>query len=114
MLQSDLDKLKLSDLAGIPEVTTAKFFTDVDQTCAAAESERTDDEKILNHYQELYSINVSSDNDGEESNEEPRPLKRTLQIFASLLQNCSIFEEENVLPYFRNCLDKFSILYEKL
>ena len=92
MLQSDLDKLKLSDLARVPGVTTAKFFTDVDQTCAAAESERTDDEKILNHYQELYSINVSSDNDGEESSEEPRPLKRTLQIFASLLQNCSIFE----------------------
>ena len=49
--------------------------------------------------------------------EEKRPLKRPKQskTFAALelLQNCSLFEEQQVALHLQIHLDKFSVLYEK-
>ena len=70
---------------------------------------------VLNHYRESFSIDVNSDNDDEESSEEPGPPQRPAQseIFATLelLQNCTLFEEEQVASHLRTHLEKFSMLY---
>ena len=80
--------------------TTADDFTDADQTLSVAESATIDDEEILNHYWESHITDVTSDNDDKESSEEPGPPKRSSrsEVFAvlELLQNCSLFEEEQV------------------
>ena len=74
-LESDLDELKLLNLTLVPDGTTADDFTNADQTLSVAEFATTDDEKILNHYQEFHSTDVTSDSDDEESSEEPGPTK---------------------------------------
>ena len=116
-LQSDMDELKLLDPTLVPDGTTAEDFTDADQTLSVAESATTDDDEILNHYRESCSIDVTSDNDDEESSEEPGPPQRPAQseIFVALelLQNCTLFEEEQVASHLRTHLEKFSMLYEK-
>ena len=116
-LQSDMDELKLLDPTLVPDGTTAEDFTDADQTLSVAESATTDDDEILNHYRESCSIDVTSDNDDEESSEEPgppqRPARSEIFVALELLQNCTLFEEEQVASHLRTHLEKFSMLYEK-
>ena len=116
-LQSNLDELKLLDPILVPDGTTTDDFTKTDQALSVAESASIDNREILNHYRESRSTDVISDNDKEESNEELGSLKRSSQseIFSALewLQNCSLFEEEQVAFHLRSHLDKFRVLYEK-
>ena len=72
--------------------TTADDFTDAEQTLSVAESATIDDEEILNHYRQSHITGVNSDNNDEESSEELGPPKRSSRS----LQNCSLFEEEQV------------------
>ena len=79
--------------------------------------EGTDSIMILEHYREPQSIDLTSDNDDEDSGEELGPPQRPArsELFAAmeLLQNCSFFEEEQVASDLRSHLEKFSVLYEK-
>ena len=63
------------------------------------------------------SADVTSDNDEEESSKEPGPPKRPswseIFVHLKLLQNCCLFEEEQVTWHLRSFPDKFSTLYKK-
>ena len=117
LLQSNLDEWKLLNPILVPDGTTTDDFTEADQALSVAESASIDNGEILNHYRESRSTDVTSDNNDEESNEELGSLKRPSQseIFSALewLQNCSLFEKEQVAFHLRSHLDKLSVLYEK-
>ena len=115
--KSYLDNLEFFDPALVPNCITAKDFTDAHQILSVSESASVDDHEILNHYRDPQSIALTSDNDDEESSEEPGPPKRPArsEVFATLelLQNCSYFEEEQAASDLRSDLEKFSVLYKK-
>ena len=114
--QSGLDELKLLSPTLVPDGTTTDDFTDADQTLSVAGSATIDNEE-MNHYRESHDTDATSDNNDEESSEEPGPPKRSLwsEIFSALelLRNCSLLEEEQVALHLRSHVDKFSALYEK-
>ena len=92
--------MKLLNQTLFPDGTTVDDFTNADQTLSVTDEEIIDDEEILNNYRELHSTDVTSDNDDEERSEEPGPPRTSSrsEIFVALelLQNCSLFEEEQV------------------
>ena len=112
MLQSDLDKLKSLDPTLVPDGTTTKDFTDTNHILSVSNSASVDDQEILKHYREPQSTDATSDNDKEESNEPPGPPQRPARL-VGLLQNCNLFEEEQVAAGLRSNLEKLSVLYVK-
>ena len=110
--------MKLLSQTLFPEGTTADDFTNADQTLSVAESAIIDGEEILINYREPHSTDVTNDNDDEESSEEPGPPKPSSRsemfVALELLQNGSLFEEEQVAFHLRRHLHKFSVLYGKL
>ena len=82
-LQSDLDNLNSLDHTLVPDCTIAEDFT-----------ASVDDYEILKYYRESQRIALTSDNDDEESSEEPGSLQKPDLCSLELLQNCCFFEEE--------------------
>ena len=73
-------------------------FTDADQTLSLTESTTTGDEEILNHYRIPHSNDVTMMKGALRSLDLLKDQSRS-KMFAALelIQNCSLFEEEQVV-----------------
>ena len=114
-LQSDLDELRLLDPSLVPDEKSAEDYTDTDKNLVVTESVLIDDEEILGQYRE--TLNIDVDDDTQENAEEVEPLKKPSrsEIYAAmeLLQECSLFEEEEVAFKMRRHLEKFNLIYDE-
>lgn len=61
-LPSNRDELMLLDLTLVPADTKSKHFTDGEQCFSVKQCAPTNNEEMLHHYREWYSINFISDN----------------------------------------------------